>query len=140
MASSSEIFITLVLKIYLKQSEYSSELFIHLVRLVRGNINRNIFQNFILKNLEFIARLAQNAKIDEDSKSSKNDDFTIIINSIIKKYPSKIISYQYLFQPLLQNGNNYHFLTKGKGSNLPAVRISYSTALSYSSYKNDKSK
>merc|ERR1719427_1015458 len=94
--TSSNNLILKVLSIYQFQAEYSTTILIHLVRHIRTNIERDIYQKFLLQNVELISEISTKIPTNHCLRS----DFEIIIWFMIGKYPTRMIKSKIIFEPL----------------------------------------
>jgi len=69
------------------------------VRQIRTNIERNVYQEFLLQNIEFISETLEKINSTNQNQSLQND-FNSIVWFMISKFPTKIISSKVLFEPL----------------------------------------
>ena len=69
------------------------------VRQIRTNIERNVYQEFLLQNIEFISETHEIINSTNQNQSLQND-FNSIVWFMISKFPTKIISSKVLFEPL----------------------------------------
>ena len=69
------------------------------VRQLRANIERNVYQTFLLQNIEFISETLENLNSTNQNQGLQND-FKSIVWFMISKFPTKIITSKVLFEPL----------------------------------------
>lgn len=95
----SDQLISKILRIYQNQANYSNTILVYLVRQIRTNIERNVYQKFVLQNTEFISETLEKINSTNQNQGLQND-FNSIVWFMIGKFPTKMISSKVLFEPL----------------------------------------
>lgn len=86
LLDSSDDFVDPILKIYLNQSK-STDIADHLVRCLVSNLNREVYQKFIVSNVEAIIDCCvENTRLSDHASK--------LIEHIYNRFPSKSINYE----------------------------------------------
>ena len=86
LLDSSDDFVDPILKIYLNQSK-STDMADHLVRCLVSNLNREVYQKFIVSNIEAIIDCCiENTRLSDHAAK--------LIEYVYSRFPSKSIKYQ----------------------------------------------